>query len=50
MRIKLIFQKTADDGAYTAWVDIKEVEVEVPDQMKQYHVVGAIMPSDDVTL
>lgn len=46
MSIELLFQTTACDGGLCAWIDTKKVVVSVPDELKDYHLIGGIMPAN----
>jgi len=39
MQIRLIFGKEAYDHE-VAWADLKTIIVEVPDELKDYHLLG----------
>ena len=39
MKLRIVLGKTDYDPC-TAWTDIKTVEIEVPNNLKEYHVLG----------
>lgn len=47
MKIKLILQKTGDDG-FSAWHEFKEIPIEIPIEKKDgWEVLGAIWEEQD---
>lgn len=42
MKIEIIFGKSVYDYIANTWLDVKKIEVEIPDNLKDYKVIGAI--------
>lgn len=40
IKIRIVFGKTDYDPC-TAWTDMKTIEIEMPDNFKDYHVLGS---------